>query len=153
MILPLVLVVVACQPQASPLSDADVAAIRAIPAAMDSAALAHDWDALLAYFTEDGIALNPAYPTLEGRAAQRAALDSAFVGVTIAKHTLSFDEVTGSGDIAYARGTFDEAYVVEGVDEPIVSRGRFLCVLRKQPDGTWLAAVWAAVPDLPPDSV
>jgi uncharacterized protein (TIGR02246 family) len=151
--LPLMLLVVACRPATMQLTDADVAAIRAIPAAIDSAALAHDWDALLAVFTEDGIALHQGAPTVEGRAAMRAALDSQFVGVTIRKHATTVHEVAGSGTIAYARGMFDEEYAVEGVDQPMVHSGRFLAVLNKQPDGTWLVAAWATIPDLPPDSM
>ncbi len=148
LILPLtVLVAVACQPRSGALSDTDTAAIKSVAATLDSAALAHDWDAVFALFTEDAVSMTQGYPTSEGRAAIRAAVDSFMVGVTVTAHTIEFHEIAGSGDIAYARGTYNEAYVVDGSDQPIEVNGRLLTILRRQLEGSWLIAVWIPISD------
>ncbi len=46
---------VAEEPGVKPLSDEDVAAIKALGPALDEAALAGDWDAVVALLTEDGM--------------------------------------------------------------------------------------------------
>jgi uncharacterized protein (TIGR02246 family) len=150
MIFPLaMLIAIACQPQGGALSDTDAAAIRAVAATLDSATLAQDWDAVFALFTEDAVSMTQGYPTSEGRSAMRAAVDSVMVGVTVTEHAIEFREITGSGDIAYARGTYNEAYVVDGSDQPIAVNGRLLAILRKQLDGSWLIAVWVPISDHP----
>jgi Domain of unknown function (DUF4440) len=55
-------------------------------------------------------------------------------------HTLSAeihaDRVEGSGDLAYARGTYRLSLDC-GQDAPVNSAGVFLSAHRRQPDGTW----------------
>ncbi|MFC2141941.1 YybH family protein [Acidobacteriota bacterium] len=158
MILPLVLVLcftfgcqqgeeVAEEPGVKPLSDEDIAAIKAIGPAMDKAALAGDFDAALALFTEDVLVMGPNSPTFQGRSTWLEMVNS--LGMTVTEHVLEFVEVDGYGDIAYARGNWVEAYSIEGVEEPQKDEGKALGILRKQPDGSWLIAVWAWSSDLP----
>jgi len=145
----IVLIAIGCQPHGSALSDTDAAAINAVAASIDSAVLAHDWDAVFALFTEDAVSMTQGYPTSEGRSAIRATVDSAMANVTVTERTIEFHEIAGSGHIAYARGTYNETYVVDGSDQPIEVNGRLLTILRKQPDGSWLIAVWTPISDQP----
>jgi len=135
------------EPGVKPLSDKDVAAIKAMGPALDEAALAGDWNALVAMFTEDALLMSPNTPTNQGRSSLLEMIES--LGMTIAEHKIEFVEVDGYGDIAYARGSYAERYSVQGVDEPIVDEGKILTILKKQPDGSWLFAIWMTNSDLP----
>jgi uncharacterized protein (TIGR02246 family) len=138
---------VAEEPGVKTLSDEDIAAIKAIGPAMDKAVLAGDLDAALALFAEDVMVMGPNSPTFQGRSTWLEMVNS--LGMTVTEHVLEFVEVDGYGDIAYARGNWVEAFSIEGVEEPIKDEGKALGILRKQPDGSWLIAVWCWNTDLP----
>jgi len=129
------------------LSDEDVAAIKALGPALDEAALAGDWDAVVALFTEDGEWMGPNGPTIQGHSAMTEWIESTVMTVT--EHKIEFVEVDGYGDMAYAKGTYVETYSVESVEEPIKDEGKVLTILRKQSDGSWLFAIWMWNSDLP----
>jgi len=158
MILPLVLVLcftfgcqkaeeVAEEPGVVPLSDEDVAAIKAIGPTMDKVALAGDWKGIAALCTEDMMLMAPNGPSLQGRSALLEMLESS--GMMITEHVIEFEEVDGYGDIAYARGNYVEAFSVEGVEEPFMDEGKVVGIFRKQSDGSWLIAIWIYNSDLP----
>jgi len=139
----LVLTSAACQPpdpEMIPLSEDDLAAIRSLGPAMDQSALACDWDALLALMTADVRWIGPNMPALQGQAICKSWLESA--GMTITEHKIEFVEIDGCGEIAYARGPYKETVEVENVEEPITDAGEVLAIVRKQPDGSWLIAIW-----------
>ena len=138
---------VAEEPGVKPLSAEDVAAIKAIGPAMDKAALAGDFDAALALFTDDVLVMGPNSPTFQGRSTWLEIVNS--LGMTVTEHMLEFVEVDGFGEIAYARGIWKETYNIEGVEEPHKDEGKALGILRKQSDGSWLIAVWCWNTDLP----
>ncbi len=138
---------VAEEPGVKPLSDEDVAAIKAIGPAIDKAALAGDWNALVALFTENAWLMSPNAPINQGRSSLLEMIES--LGLTIAEHKIEFVEVDGYGDIAYARGTYAEKFSVQGVEEPIIDEGKILAILKKQLDGSWLFAIWMTNSDLP----
>jgi ketosteroid isomerase-like protein len=139
----------ACQPpaqEAAGLSDEDVAAIRQLHDGLFEAVVAGDWSVLAAY-AEDGVAMPPNHPAVEGRAAIEAwnrALPLEFVdgGGTP-------DVIDGRDGLAYVRGSFWYDMRPEGQPELVRYEGKLIWVLRKQPDGTWLleAAIWNS--DLP----
>lgn len=74
------------------------------------------------------------------RSALLAGLES--IGLTITGHIVEFLEIDGYGDIAYARGTYAETVTANGLDEPIEDSGNVLAIVRKQPDSSWLIAIW-----------
>jgi len=132
----------------TPLSVEDVAAIKAIGPALDKADLALDWSALVELMTEDVLFMNPNSPAIQGRAAVKELYESlGFTAVTEHRHVLH--EVDGYGDIAYARGTYEVEYSLEGVDESAKDKGKTLLILRKQSDGSWLIAIFSYSTDLP----
>lgn len=145
-LLPFAIVLGACQPQAGPLSDEDVATIRSLGPALDQLALSGDWSAFVGMFTEDGVLMPPNEALLQ-MSDFLAWIEP--VGMTVTEHKVEFVDVDGSGDIAYGRATYSERYTVEGVSEPIEDTGKILAVLRKQPDGSWLFSMWAWSSDLP----
>jgi len=132
----------------APLSDEDMAAIKAIGPALDKACLALDWSALVELMTEDVLFMNPNSPAIQGCAVVKESYESqGFTAVTEHRHVLH--EVGGYGDIAYARGTYEVAFSLEGVDEPVKDNGKTLLILRKQSDGSWLIAIFSYSTDLP----
>ncbi|UCE43111.1 MAG: SgcJ/EcaC family oxidoreductase [Candidatus Aminicenantes bacterium] len=130
----------------APLSDEDVAAIKALTIPFDEAALAGDWNTLVAFFTEDAVLMGPNGPSIQGRSALMGMIES--LGMTITEHKIDLVEVDGYGDIAYARGTYVETFSIEGVEEPVKDEGKILTILRKQSDGSWLFAIWMYNSDL-----
>jgi ketosteroid isomerase-like protein len=159
MILPLVILLcftfscqkaeeVAEEPGVKPLSDADVAAIKAIGPAIDKATLEWDIDALLELWTEDTLLMNQNAPIIQGRAGV-AEYYKPFETVTWKEHKHELLEVDGYGDIAYARGAYKVAYVLEGAAEPTKLEGKTLLIFRKQPNGSWLISRFCWNSDLP----
>jgi len=130
------------------LSDEDVAAIKAIGPALDKANLAGDFDTVVEMMTEDVLLMNPNEQIIQGRA---EALEwfNAFKPATFTEHKHELLEVDGYGDIAYARGAYKNAFIFEGIDEPIKGEGKTLLILHKQPDGSWLISRFCWNSDLP----
>lgn len=131
----------------APLSDEDVATIKALGPALDKAALTGDWDAMDTLFTEDVVMMGPNSPIIEGRSTLLEVMKSS--GMTVTEHVVEIMEVDGYGDIAYGRATWKETFSIEGVAEPIEEKGKILGIFRKQPDSSWLIAVWMWSSDLP----
>jgi uncharacterized protein (TIGR02246 family) len=129
------------------LSDEDVAAIKALGPALDKSALAGDWDAVASLFTEDVVMMGPNSPIIQGRSTLLEVMKSS--GMTVTEHVVELVEVDGYGDIAYGRATWKETFSIEGVAEPIKEEGKILGIFRKQPDNSWLIAVWMWNSDLP----
>ncbi|MBW7996996.1 MAG: DUF4440 domain-containing protein [Candidatus Glassbacteria bacterium] len=132
----------------SPISAEDVAKIKALGPAYDQVSLAGNWDAYNEMFTEDVCIMMPAMPEIRGRTTFKNWIES--IGITVTEHKLEFLEIDGYGDLAYARGIYTEAYTIEGVAEPITDAGKTLCILRKQPDGSWRFAYVCTNSSLPP---
>jgi uncharacterized protein (TIGR02246 family) len=130
-----------CQPavqEAGPLSDADVAEIHGVIDALREANLAGDWDAAAALFADDAVFMMPDRPALEGKAAWRASV--AAMQPTVHALTVHVDEIEGRGDLAYTRGTYSETVSV-GANEPVDFEGKYVWILRRQADGSWLLTV------------
>jgi len=138
---------VAEEPGVTPLSDEDIAAIKALGPAVDEAALARDWKTLVAFFTEDVVLMLPNKPSIQGNSAMMEMLES--LTITHTEHKIRLIEVDGYGDIAYGRATYKETFSLEGVEEPIGDEGKILGIFRKQADGSWRIAIWIYNTDLP----
>jgi ketosteroid isomerase-like protein len=90
-------------------------------------------------YAEDIVVLPPNGPTVEGRAASRAACEAG--ETTIQDFTLTSLDIDGYGDLAFDRGTFSQTYVSEGMAEAVTINGKYVLILRKQADGSWLWTV------------
>jgi uncharacterized protein (TIGR02246 family) len=143
----LALSAVACQPQAGPLSEEDVAAIQNHVAAHADTEGASDWAATAALYTEDALRMQPNEPAIQGRAAIQAAFES-WPG-TITSLSVRAAEVDGRGDLAYARGPYSIIFTVEGVEEAMSDDGKFVAIFLKQEDGSWLTSRLIYNSDLP----
>jgi uncharacterized protein (TIGR02246 family) len=149
-VLVLALASMACQPpaqEAGPLSEEDVAAIRAVPQSYTEAMLANDYAAVAALWAEDAVLMAPNEPLIEGRAAIQASYEA--MPVTVTEYSNTMVEIEGRGDLAYARGVIAAAGTVEGMPEPVSDTIKYLAILRKQPDASWLLSRVCWNSDLP----
>jgi len=147
MILPLMLVIAACQPQAAPLSDDDVASIERALQSFQDAALAGDFTTAVESYTEDAVFMPPNAPIYVGREAELDHLESGAPAVSFAWSAV---EVHGVGDLAYARGPYAVSFLM-GADTVSI-QGKWVGIFRKQPDGAWRMSleIWNLNDPLPP---
>jgi ketosteroid isomerase-like protein len=143
---PLALAIAACQipaPVGPPgLSQEDVAALDALRDEFIQATLAGAWADLAALYAENAVRMPPNEVAVQGREAIQQAFE-AEPGITT-EFTITSEETTGLGDLAYQKGTYSVTMTVEGLPEPISDTGKYLVIVRKQPDGSWLMAehIW-----------
>lgn len=118
------------------LSDTDRDAIRAAALSYSAGWLTNDADAVMQPFVAEPVLSPSGLPWLEG---QQAARDFWFPANGSATAVTKFDQVVletgGSGDLGFVRGTFELAFVYDGT--PYESGGKFVSLLRRQPDGAW----------------
>ena len=139
----------ACQPpaqEAGPLSDEDIATIRAVNQAFIQASLAGDWAAAAALHTEDAVRMPPNTTAVRGRAAIEARLAEID---TITAFTATSVETDGRDGLAYDWVSYSITFRRVGMTEPITNTGKGLVVMQKQADGSWQAhrVIWNS--DLP----
>ena len=140
----LVLLAVGCSnPPPPPPPDtraADVQAVKDVEAAWAKDSNTKDADKWASYFAEDGVALYPGAPTLNGKAAIKAAMAPYFADP---KFALSFESTkivaSKGGDMVYSQGTYTMTMTDPKTKKPMTDKGKYLTVYTKQPDGSWKA--------------
>jgi uncharacterized protein (TIGR02246 family) len=128
------------------LSETDVRKIDEATQTAVKAALAKDFVTWAALFLDDAVINPPNEPAVKGRAAIRAWLEK-FPPITEFK--LNNVKVEGREDLAYVLGIYTMTIEPTGAPGPVKDFGKFVTVLRRQPDGRWLAAVDMFSSDLP----
>jgi uncharacterized protein (TIGR02246 family) len=122
------------------LSVKDVAAIKTLHDAYVQAVLAGGLKATAEFYAEDAILIAKG-PIIQGREAFKKSLESlSKASPTITAFNLTLAEIDGRNDLAFVRGTASMSMASEGAPEPIQYAGKFLEILRKQKDGSWLIA-------------
>ena len=122
---------------AAPLTAADMAAIRAADSSFVAAANAGDVDALTAVYARDASLLPPNLPPQKGHTAIRS-FWGGFLNAYAVKFEIESDTIEGRGDLAYNMGRFRFTAVPKARSNPgVADEGKFLEVLKKQPDGSW----------------
>ena len=119
----------------APLSATDIAAIETTQLQFAAAFLRRDFDALAALYTDDAVVMPPNEPAVHGRTALKAWM-AAFPVVT--DFTLSTGRIEGRADLAYVRGTYTMTLRPEGGQTPVMGRGKYLEIRRRQSNGEWL---------------
>lgn len=87
------------------------------------------------FFTEDVVLMPPDGPMIRGRQAFEASYRSRMGKNSGGTHTNKLVEFGVEGDMAYEIGTF----AIEGSDTP--EQGKFVNILRRQVDGSWMVTV------------
>ena len=112
-------------------------AIDAAVAAWETAALAGDAAALTALYAEDAVLQPPNAPEAVGSAAIQAGFDGMLAMTPFTAIDIVVDEVevSASGDIAWAHGSYTSTNTVNGA--PYDDTGKWLAVYENY-DGQWL---------------
>jgi uncharacterized protein (TIGR02246 family) len=129
------------QPPAPDNREADARALRE----GEVAAFISDWsgkdaDRIAAHYTDDGNVIIPNSPVMTGRDAIGKAMKEALADPnwSLALQPVQV-EVSRSGDLGYARGTYVLTATDQKSKKAVTEKGRFVTVFRKGADGTWKA--------------
>ncbi len=130
------------------LSPQDVAAIKGAQQKFDQMLLAGDWGGVAAVHTPDAVRMPPNAPDVRGRAAIEA--EMAAFGKPVAVTTTT-TEIDGRGDLGYELVNFSITLPAKGAAKPVITTGRGLVIMRRQPDGSWLGfrVIWNSDQPLP----
>ena len=123
------------------LSNEDVAAIKETIQAFVKAGLAGDWDSFFAPFTEDVVWMWSNQPATEGLQALKE-----LSWVRAVENETSAIDIDGRDDLAYIRGSQSLLLDYEGA---VKDKGKFLMIMRKQSNESWLISVLISNSDLP----
>jgi ketosteroid isomerase-like protein len=130
------LAVSGCATQSPVSHPADVAAITAFNARYLGAINAGDMATLSSLTDDDHIMLIPGRAPLEGKAANDAANARYFEQFNTDEKWNPVETVI-DGNLAYQRGTFTSTATPKAGGAARTSKGSFLRIYRRQPDGSW----------------
>lgn len=121
----------------------DIRAIEEMSAARADAFNRGDAAAIAIYFTEDGILMAPGSPALTGREAVEGYYQQIF-DQYVTELDSYYEEVKVSGDFAFGRGIAEVTLTPRNGGERIVSTSKYVNLLRRQEDGSWLTThdIW-----------
>lgn len=110
-------------------------------------AATRDADKVAAFYSEDAVVYPPDAPVVEGRAAAKKVWAGYFADPNFVKISWksTHAEIAKSGEFGFTSGTYEMS--LKGADgKPATEKGKFLCVWKKQADGTWKAVhdMWNA---------
>jgi len=118
--------------------EADVAAIKEIWKNYRAAAETGNSDLWLSLWDENGIQMPPGMPA-RGKQVLKEAVPkgwSARKPGTKITMNINAEEITVAGDWAYSRGTYTKTTTPPG-GQTVHVDGKFLTILKRQPDGSW----------------
>lgn len=128
---------------------ADEAAIRQTDLAWSKTAEAKQIEDFMAFSVDDQLLLAPNGPMITGKEGVRKMFAGMFAapGFTI-KWQPSKVEAAVSGDLGYSIGTY-ELSMNDPQGNPVVDKGKYATVWKKQADGKWKVAVDMFNSDIP----
>lgn len=134
------LVVSGCQKEAKADPEAAKAAIKADQKKWSDDFKSKNTETLMGHYADDAFFVAPGVKGTDGSTAIReiyanASTDPAF-SVSFTSDKI---DVSGSGDMAYARGHFSEKYTDPKTSKVMTDSGSYLTVYKKQQDGSWKA--------------
>ncbi len=109
---------------------------------------AKDAKAAAAAYTEDAVLIPPEEPLVRGREAIQEYWRGAIELGGVRDVSVETMDALSSGSLGYETGSFE--LTVNGPDgEAVIHRGRYIELLRRDPDGRWLSThgIWNAPPE------
>jgi len=109
---------------------------------------AKDAKAAAALYTEDAVLIPPGEALVRGREAIEEYWRGAIELGGVRDVSVETMDALSSGSLGYESGSF--VLTVNGPDgEAIIDRGRYIELLRREPDGRWISThgIWNASPD------
>ena len=101
---------------------------------------AGDVEGVMACCTDDIVLMPPNAPAVVGADAVRPWLAEVFEQFTTELSTTT-DDIVVSGDLAYARRSFEWTLEPRAGGERFTETGKVILIYKRGPDGTWKAAV------------
>ena len=95
-----------------------------------------DASAAAQWYTEDAINMPPDVEDAQGRSEIQSAFSYILSAATREDMAVTTRELDVYGDTAYELGTFADTHIPHGGTKVTV-RARYMCVWKRQPDGTW----------------
>ncbi len=138
-------------PASMALSDADAAAVLSVDSVFAAGVRAGDAGAVANAYADDAVLMPPDMKPIKGRASIQEYWAGFFKSYTV-EPELGMDEMDGRGDLAYSRGHYylEVTPKAKGVPRMAPVSGKFLEVLRRQPDGSWQYTVDMFSANAPP---
>jgi uncharacterized protein (TIGR02246 family) len=144
----LALLVSACTQQHPDTRATDERAIRDADSAWSAASAAKDLDRYLFYFAPEASIFPPNSPIITGLEAIRKAGVQYFATPGNMSSKTAKVDVSRGGDFGYSSGTYEYTFK-DAKGKPVIDRGKYLTVWKKQPDGNWKAVADIYNSDLP----
>ena len=145
---------IACAEQADEGAPAmEMAAMDMEALGMEMAQLEDAWEeafeggdaaALAGLYTADAIYMPPYMDAIRGRETIEARLAEQMTMMTERQIAIERADLGGSGDLAYAIGTYSIEMGMEGAPAPMTDSGKYLTLARRDADGSWRihAHIW-----------
>ena len=128
---------VSCAPKVD--TEAEARTLTQLDDAWSRTAGTRNADSVGAYYAIDAIAYPPGAPVAVGRAAATAVWASGFADTSYAiSWRTDHATVAASGDVGFTAGTYEESYR-KADGSRTTTHGKYVCIWRKQPDGSWKA--------------
>ena len=127
-----------------------LAALRTADSLVQAAIVAHDADRTASFYAEPAVMMPVAESIIEGRAAILAEWRHVFgiPGYANRARLVAVD-LSSAGDLGYTRGTYESPML--GPDgQPLLERGKWVSVWKRQADGQWRIVVDIFNTDTPP---
>ena len=128
---------------------ADESAIRDLDAQWSKAAMARDLDGTVSYYSDEASLLAPNAPIAADKQSIRAAWASLLAPGASVSWQANKVEVARSSDLAYIVGVY-QLTLNDSQGKPVMDRGKFVEVWKKQADGKWKVVADIFNSDLPP---
>lgn len=114
----------------------DLEAIREFLQPSGEAVTRGDIEAEVDRFTDDGIYMWPDTPSIVGRLELRKWFKQRFSKVKVELENIT-EEIDLCGDLAFERGKYIAHILHKGNKKEKLVKGKYINILRKQPDGSW----------------
>jgi uncharacterized protein (TIGR02246 family) len=126
-----------CPAERQPDREAVSAAVDTIWQEYAATLNAGDIDAWVELWTDDGVQMPPGEPPVVGKERIRARNQAVSDRFVFDMRSIDNQELRVAGDWAYARGTYAASLTPRQGGEPIDIDGKYMSILRRQPDGSW----------------
>jgi uncharacterized protein (TIGR02246 family) len=130
------LLVAGCSPYEEEDLEAVAAAVNDIWSQYSSSLNSGDLDLWMSLWTDDGVQMPPNSPPVIGkdqiRARNKGVLDQFTFNMDITN-----EEIRMAGEWAFARGTYRATLTPKDGGEATFIDGKYMTILKKQPDGSW----------------
>ena len=120
-------------------TDAIARTLTQLDDAWSRAAATRNADSVAAYYAADAIAYPPSAPVAVGQAAAQGVWAAGFADSSYAiSWKTDHASASQSGDLGFTAGTYEESFRrADGTR--VTQKGKYLCVWKRQADGTWKA--------------